>query len=262
MPSTEDFEHLLDCENVRAVEWDGSKVVVRVSTKVDESTLNLQDNLEIQVGPYEIDVIDEGGDRGDGHYILENRQAKHRPVPAGVSEGHENITAGTGSIYPVTVDDTSRGIWDSAIAEGETVRLSNNHVYANVNKAEVGDDILQPGPADQEGDKVGELAGYVPIENGVTVDVAARTTSEDSDTVLGIPNVPSGIIRDGFDDLRYRQMKKSGRTTAVTTGTIQQTSASVNVRVGDDTIKFRDMLITTNMSKPGDTDEGFINESR
>jgi hypothetical protein len=58
-----------------------------------------------------------------------------RPVPIGVSTGHPNITAGT---IGARVSD----------GQGNTYALTNNHVYADVNKASIGDNVLQPGPID------------------------------------------------------------------------------------------------------------------
>ncbi|NOG48388.1 MAG: hypothetical protein HND48_02260 [Chloroflexi bacterium] len=49
---------------------------------------------------------------------------------------------------------------------GEKLLLSNNHVFANSNDAQVGDSILQPGPADggqNPGDAVATLERYVPL---------------------------------------------------------------------------------------------------
>lgn len=75
-----------------------------------------------------------------------------RPVPPGVSIAHTTITAGTSSFL---------------MTDGDTIyQLSNNHVLARSNLAEVGDAILQPGPRDggTMEDKVGELAGWVEID--------------------------------------------------------------------------------------------------
>ena len=77
-----------------------------------------------------------------------------RPAPGGVSIGHYQITAGT---LGVLVRDRSSG--------GPMI-LSNNHVMANSNSANLGDPILQPGPADggQLGtDTIAHLERFHPI---------------------------------------------------------------------------------------------------
>ena len=69
---------------------------------------------------------------------LQSRTDKWRPAPGGVSIGHYAITAGTlGGIV--------KDIF------GNRVILSNNHVLANSNNGNKGDDILQPGPHDLNG---------------------------------------------------------------------------------------------------------------
>ena len=62
------------------------------------------------------------------------RTDRWRPSPGGVSVGHFSITAGTLGI--------------AVMREGKRVILSNNHVLANSNGAQIGDEILQPGPHD------------------------------------------------------------------------------------------------------------------
>ena len=95
-----------------------------------------------------------------------------RPVPIGVSTGHPAITAGT---IGARVKD----------ADGIVYALSNNHVYADVNKASLGDDVLQPGTYDAgsaPADTIGTLAAFVPIDftagSTNTVDAAIAITSE------------------------------------------------------------------------------------
>ncbi len=61
---------------------------------------------------------------------------KFRPAPGGVSIGHYQISAGT--LGCVVRDRTT----------GDRLILSNNHVLANSNDAQVGDPIIQPGGAD------------------------------------------------------------------------------------------------------------------
>ncbi len=61
---------------------------------------------------------------------------KFRPAPGGVSIGHYQISAGT--LGCIVRDRTT----------GDRLILSNNHVLANSNDAQVGDPIIQPGGAD------------------------------------------------------------------------------------------------------------------
>ena len=86
-----------------------------------------------------------------------NRQKEQRPLVAGISAAHFDVTAGTIGYFcrsTLAGDDPH-----------QVHLLSNNHVLANVNLAELGGDVYQPGPAD--GGKaihlVADLHRFVPI---------------------------------------------------------------------------------------------------
>lgn len=83
--------------------------------------------------------------------VAEKPTDRIRPAPGGVSIGHVDITAGT--------------LGCLVIKNGEVHILSNNHVLANSNMAEIGDMILQPGRYDGgvDADVIAKLSGFVPI---------------------------------------------------------------------------------------------------
>ncbi len=80
-----------------------------------------------------------------------DRKKRQRPVVAGISAGHRDITAGT------------LGCWCHSTKAGDDpsqiYALSNNHVFANVDAALIGDPLYQQSPADGQGDcaKLGNL---------------------------------------------------------------------------------------------------------
>jgi len=83
---------------------------------------------------------------------LDDPTLRYRPCPGGVSVGHVDITAGT------------LGCWVKK--DGQWMMLSNNHVLANSNEAEIGDTIIQPGSYDDgrsPQDDIAHLVDYVPI---------------------------------------------------------------------------------------------------
>ncbi|AGB36467.1 chymotrypsin family serine protease [Natronococcus occultus] len=279
MPTTQDFEYLLECENVIGVDYDedAKEVRVFVSRKVPPDTLEDEDDVEKrvrEVGDTEItvDVVDAGyGEERQGFDPLstlepvpeaaEGRSDRKRPVPAGASEANAALSAGTGGPYPARVTgDAEDAVWDEAVEPDDLVRLSNNHVYARSNEAELGESILQPSPHDggDRGDEVGELVGYVPIEDGVRVDVAARSADpeRESDRYHELDEAwPTGVRRDGYGELRGEALTKTGRTTGVTSATVEATSATVEVEFGAEqgTVRLRDQLITDYMSEGGDS---------
>lgn len=84
------------------------------------------------------------------------RTDRWRPAPPGVSIGHPKITAGTfGAVVREKVT-------------ANRLMLTNNHVAANSNDANLGDDCFQPGPYDggSPGDIIGNLHKFMEIDFG------------------------------------------------------------------------------------------------
>ncbi|MGH7551796.1 MAG: hypothetical protein ACREMQ_02055 [Longimicrobiales bacterium] len=145
---------------------------------------------------------------------------RRRPLEAGVSCGHFKITAGT--LGFIAEDKDAFYI------------LSNNHVLANVNTAQPGDPIVQPGPDDVTGNfrvssrtLIGVLDRFVPIsfQRSNVVDCAVAEVLPDLDFYAGwtesLPGLVRGVRSVTVGDLG-RPVSKAGRTTGVTRGTINQ----------------------------------------
>jgi hypothetical protein len=158
-----------------------------------------------------------------------------RPVPTGVSTGHPNITAGT---IGARVRD----------ALGNVYALSNNHVYADQNRANLGDPVLQPGAIDggqYPGDQMGVLDSYMPIDfsfSGYNTMDAAIALSTPGDLGNSTPadgyGTPNSTIHgdsdgDGFfdstSDLLGLAVQKYGRTTKLTQGTVTEVNVFIEV---------------------------------
>jgi fibronectin type 3 domain-containing protein len=144
-----------------------------------------------------------------------------RPVPIGVSSGHPDITAGT---LGARVSDAAN-----------VYALSNNHVYANINNASIGDGIIQPGTLDggsDPTDRIGTLADFQTIRfdgSDNTIDAAIALTSP--------ANVGTATPADGYGTpsptttTAYigQAVKKYGRTTGLTNGTVAEINVTVDV---------------------------------
>lgn len=271
MTHSSDFEHLFELDNVNAVEYDeeNDRVVTFVTEKVSEEDID-ETQLVAQNLEKEHDVVELGEVKPlDVPEAQGEPSEKHRPVVAGVSEMNADGTAGTAGPYPARVNDTSKGEWADSVEEGDFVRLSNNHVYAKKNAADFGEAILQPSPYDGGSAKnqTGSLAGYVPVGEGATVDVAARTVTEDreSSKTHELPDDwPTGVRTEGYEGLKGTTLVKSGRTTGVKKGDVKATSASVRINYGGDTgvITLRDLIVTGFMSEGGDSGSPtFVNET-
>lgn len=175
-----------------------------------------------------------------------DRKTKQRPVPMGVSTGHPNITAGTVGFI---------------MTDGSTQYTgSNNHVYADVNGGDPGDPIYQPGPTDggTSSDQSATLEGFVPLENGTLVDFAWAATDVEHINDLAEVGVPQGEPRrPQVGDT----LVKSGRTTGVTTGTVEQVNVSVTVNYGNDQYTLEDQIFTSDMSDGGDSGSAALFQS-
>jgi len=164
-----------------------------------------------------------------------NPTSKARPAPLGFSVGHPAITAGS---IGARVKDGS----------GNVYVLSNNHVLANGNDAQIGDPIYQPGPYDggTAADQIATLSAFQPIDfslsgvNTIDAAIAQSTTAEldnstPTDDGYGLPD--SQIFGDADDDgtfdnvaaLLGLNVQKYGRTTALTAGQITGINASVEI---------------------------------
>jgi len=251
-------------------------VAVLVRDKVAKAELAPADLVPPRVDGVVTDVIQVGELRA-----LQTRTDRWRPIPAGVTMGHFRISAGT---FGAVVRDR---------ATGERLLLSNNHVFANGNDAQAGDAILQPGPFDggkPGADVAAHLARFVPIEfpsasgecglagnlaalaNALArllgsqhrlsairlnpqatnrIDAAlARPVSDDQirDEILGI-----GVVRGTRPARLLMPVRKSGRSTGVTTGEIAVIDTTVNVGYGEESARFEGQIVTGPMSAPGDS---------
>lgn len=149
-----------------------------------------------------------------------NRQKNQRPVIAGISVAHSDVTAGTLACF---CRSTRHGDDPSQI-----FALSNNHVFANVNQSHIGDSLLQPGPADGgiSADHFADLHRFVPIHlGGVTpnrVDGAIGALRADVPHFAEVCSI--GAITGTRAATRDMLVRKHGRTTGFTAGLVDDLS--------------------------------------
>ena len=257
-------------------------VVCSVKKKVAPSLLSGRDMVPAMVDGTPTDVVESGVIRA-----LQAPTDRFRPAPGGVSVGHTAITAGT------------LGCWVKK--DGQKVILSNNHVLANSNDAEIGDPILQPGPYDGGNfpqDHIANLEQFVPIvfedepsqcqfANAVIAvfNFGCRVINSNTryrvisvqaadnlvDAALAKPLNPAdvkdeilniGPIQGTVQGELGMAVKKSGRTTGFTTGEIQQIDVTANVQYGAGQMaRFTDQLLAGAMSQGGDSGSAVLDEN-
>lgn len=257
-------------------------IVCSVKEKMPAANLSAQDLVPTSVDGTPTDVVQTGV-----IYAQQEPTGRFRPAPGGVSVGHVAITAGT------------LGCW--VTKNGQKVMLSNNHVLADSNAAEIGDPILQPGPFDQgrfPQDHIANLTEFVPISfegepspcrfanavisvfnlgceviNSNTRYKVAKVQAEDNlvDAAIAAPLNPAdvkdeilniGQIQGSVPGELGMSIKKMGRTTGFTTGVIQQVDVSANVQYGAGQIAlFTDQLLAGAMSQGGDSGSAVLDEN-
>jgi len=222
------------------------------------------------------DVVEAGDLRAHAE-----RTNRWRPIPAGVSIGHYQVTAGT---FGCIVRDRKTNM---------RMILSNNHVLANSNQARQEDAILQPGSADggsATSDTVALLKRFIPIAFRVeppscglalglvsAANLLARiirsthrfqVTKQDEtainrvDAAVAEPVEGTEFLDEILDIGRLTgtapailgsKVRKSGRTTGYSTGEITVLDATVDVHYGERQARFGGQIVSTPMSAPGDS---------
>lgn len=135
-----------------------------------------------------------------------------RPLRIGLSVAHRDVTAGT---IGALLRDTDGDGW---------LLLSNNHVLANENRARLGDEVLQPGPADggrRPADVIGLLDRFVPLaRDGINL-VDAALAAVDPEIAADAAEIEGlGALSGTADQAEVVEVAKLGRTTGPTRGRI------------------------------------------
>ena len=255
-------------------------VVVGVKRKVPQAQLSAQDMVpKVLSQDVKSDVVEVGEIRA-----FQGPTDRWRPAPGGVSIGHHAITAGT--------------LGCLVAKNNQIFILSNNHVLANSNNAQIGDAVLQPGRHDggTMADQIGTLAEFVPIDFGdLPVDCGIATGVEELlnavakalgsrhrisafqespgtnlvDCALALPTSPDlvnkeilniGVPKGARQATLGTAVQKSGRTTGHTTGQIIQIDVTVQVAYGTQIATFTDQLMAGAMSAGGDSGSAVLDD--
>jgi hypothetical protein len=253
-------------------------IVVSVIKKLPQAQLTEASLVPKAFNGMKTDVIETGP-----IVAFQDPKQRMRPARPGCSIGHHLITAGTFGCL------VQRG--------SQQYILSNNHVLANSNVAQVGDPIWQPGKYDggTSADQIATLDRFVPIgfpgdtpptpppagcsplasimkyfqpalkiqinePGNNTVDCAVgKPTSPDLVTpdILNI-GVPIGV---GTATLGTA-LQKMGRTTGYTTGQVTQLDVTVSVDYGGKIATFRNQLMAGAMSQGGDSGSAVLDMNK
>lgn len=258
-------------------------VVVSVTRKAPPPALALKDLVPRSLDGVKTDVVETGVLRA----LQLGPRDRWRPVASpGISVGHHRITAGT---------------FGCLVRRGEEVFiLSNNHVFADTNRGQEGDAILQPGPADGGtlDDRIATLTDFVPIDFGASesecpiadfstklLNYVARALGSSHqlqavkqtagtnrvDAALAHPlsaaSVNNEILYIGVPTgvgtaTLGTEIQKTGRTTGRTQGTITQIDATLRIDYNGTPALFTGQLVASPMSQGGDSGSAVLDMSR
>jgi len=150
------------------------------------------------------------------------RRERKRPLRPGSSIGNHAVAGGTLTIRCVSRLSTE---------EGQSLLLSNNHVFADYGAAPIGSEIYQPSPADGGTplDRVGTLLRFAPVIEGVLANnqvdaaVAALDPGITADAEVCTVGAVHGIVaaRDGM------LVHKHARTTGYSAGVVDDVACDV-----------------------------------
>lgn len=254
-------------------------IICSVDTKKSLNKLPSHDRIPSQINGITTDVIPTGPIS-----VFQDRTDRFRPAPGGVSIGHYLITAGTlgclvqkgNERYILSNNHVLANSNDASI--GDPVLQPGRHDGGQ----QPGDEIAALSefvPIRFEGNGNGGVpcptAGFAAgILNVFAAMIGSKTrlrqyriTQENNhnkvDCAIAKPNNPEdvaddileiGTINDIVDGVLGMEIKKSGRTTGLTTGTIDQIDVTVRVNFGSNKVAvFEDQLLAGAMSQGGDS---------
>ena len=151
----------------------------------------------------------------------DGQRQRHRPVQPGVSAHRIDSSSCTANFIWYDPEDDEHYIG------------GNNHCYASTNQRDWDIDIVQPSPWDGGGsdDAIGTLAGYVPVQDGATVDFAWSTLEVDwIPDVFGHGTITDPPVEPSLGDT----VVKSSRTTGFGRGQVEQIDRTAAINYGDD----------------------------
>ena len=236
-------------------------IVVMVSTKLPRAELEDADLVPSTLDDVPTDVVETGLIQADGDF-----NARLRPAPGGTSVSHRNGPY-TGTLGTGCVDEEQ-----PKFGRRKYYLLSCNHVLANHNQAIAGDYVLQPGVGDggtYPADIVGRLDRWVPIQFCTPTPTGFICTANYADAAIALTTLnrvnreihwlgyprrfpPSGYLTYGPGT----RVLKMGTTSGLTEGEVTAVSAVTIVNyplAGGQVAMFKDVIVTTRMSKPGDS---------
>ena len=259
-------------------------IVCSVTRKLTVAQLSARDRVPSTIDGIPTDVVETGRIRA-----LQSRTGRHRPAPGGVSIGHRDITAGTlgclvkknGEIFILSNNHVLAN--SNAAAKGDPIlqpgpidggKLPNDHIadlhdFVPIN-------FSQPEPPSE----CPFARGVIALLNNVCRIISSKTRYQIVniqalenlvDAAIARPLRPSDVTDEILEIGKIQgsaaadlgtAVKKSGRTTGLTTGEILQVDVTADVQYGAGKIaRFTDQLLAGPMSQGGDSGSAVLDKN-
>lgn len=262
---------------------DELSIICSVESKKSAKYLRSEDMISPEIEGITTDVVPTGPIT-----IFQDRTSRYRPAPGGVSIGHFQITAGTlgcvvqknGELYILSNNHVLANSNNASV--GDSILQPGPHDGGQTSQDEIGKlSHFVPIKFEDSGGDGGNGGGEAPcsvagfttrILNSLAALTGSRTrlrqyriTSQNNlvDCAIALANNSDDISHEILEvgninsvtegDLGMA-VKKSGRTTGLTTGTIEQIDVTARVNFGTNKIAvFEDQLMAGGMSQGGDS---------
>lgn len=260
---------------------DELSIICSVESKKSAKYLRSEDIISPQIEGITTDVVPTGPIT-----IFQDRTSRYRPAPGGVSIGHFQITAGTlgcivqknGELYILSNNHVLANSNNASV--GDSILQPGPHDGGQTSQDEIGKlshfvpiKFEDSGGGNGGGEAPCGIAGFTTgILNALAALTGSKTrlrqyriTSENNlmDCAIALPNIPDdvdpeileiGNINSVTEGVLGMAVKKSGRTTGLTTGTIEQIDVTARVNFGTNKVAvFEDQLMAGGMSQGGDS---------
>jgi len=264
---------------------DELSIICSVVTKKPKTELAGEDLVPAAIRGITTDVIESGK-----IVAQQDPKGKFRPAPGGISVGHIGITAGTLGCW------VKKNGEFQILSNNHVLANSNN---ASIGDTILQPAPADSGINSR--DKIAELTEFIPIQFGgadnlVDAAIARAVEVDGGGSSCGIAGAIASFLNRGaaatgrktrlkpvkvsaIEDVVKNEIlnigvvnalaeatlgmevKKMGRTTGLTTGTITQINATVNVNYGTQSAFFVDQIITTDMSDGGDSGSAVVTKN-
>ncbi len=192
--------------------------------------------------------------------IYKTSLKRHPKLTGGISVFDQGSGSGSGTA----------GAFFKITSDNDVYLLSNYHVLLYQN-GKIGDIIVHPSKSDSvqvansESKEIGNIFWKKDIQNNSfnLIDAAVAKIKKDDDVIIDTGRYTRCLHIEmlGLAEPKIgMNVKKCGKTTGLTYGEIRSTNCTVNISNDNKLEIYKNQILTTNMSSPGDSGSVLVNQ--